>query len=137
MYKKIMIIAGILTLMFNTNVLGQEIKFNDLASSSRGEFTSYISKDGSVYKIGDRIKIGVPSSNKTFAFITEGDGFLLPITPLLVQASGQETEIVSFLGLWFREIILFGIVIVAVFFAGLLWLLRFFRKMLGRGNSEL
>ena len=93
MYKKIMIIAGIMTFMFNGNVFGQEIKFSDLASSSRGEFTSYVSKDGSIYKIGDRVKIGVPSSNKTFAFITEGDGFLLPITPLLVQASGQESEI--------------------------------------------
>jgi hypothetical protein len=93
MYKKIMIITGILTFMFNGNVFGQEIKFNDLASSNRGEFTSYVSKDGSIYKIGDRVKIGVPSSNKTFAFITEGDGFLLPITPLLVQASGQESEI--------------------------------------------
>lgn len=26
-------------------------------------------------------------------FITEGDGFLLPITPLAIHASGQETEI--------------------------------------------
>ncbi len=73
--------------------LGQEIKHSDLATATKGEFTSYVASDGAVYKIEDRIKIGVPSSNKTFAFITEGDGFLLPITNLTVGSSGQETEI--------------------------------------------
>jgi len=71
----------------------QEIKYSDLSTSKRGDFTSYVASDGAVYKIGDRIKIGVPSSNKTFAFITEGDGLLLPITNLLASSSGQETEI--------------------------------------------
>ena len=72
----------------------QEIKHSDLATiTTRGEYTSYVGSDGGVYKIGDRIKIGVPSSNKTFAFITEGDGMLLPITNLTAAASGQETEI--------------------------------------------
>jgi hypothetical protein len=73
---------------------GQEIKHSDLAiTTTRGEFTSYVGSDGGVYKIGDRIKIGVPSSNKTFAFISEGDGILMPITNLTASASGQETEI--------------------------------------------
>ena len=73
---------------------GQEIKYSDLSSvTSRGEYTSYTGSDGAIYKIGDRIKIGVPSSNKTFAYITEGDGILLPITNLTASASGQETEI--------------------------------------------
>jgi hypothetical protein len=50
---------------------GQEIKHSDLATTnSRGEFTSYVGSDGGIYKIGDRIKIGVPSSNKTFAYIS-------------------------------------------------------------------
>lgn len=35
----------------------------------------------------------MPSSNKTFAFITEGDGFLLPITPLLLQAVGKKPKL--------------------------------------------
>jgi len=81
---------SILTVTFS---FAQEIKHSDLATASRGEFTSYIASDGAVYKIGDRIKIGVPSSNQTFAFITEGDGFLLPITNLTAASSGQETEI--------------------------------------------
>jgi hypothetical protein len=84
------LIISILTTTFS---FAQEIKHSDLATASRGEFTSYVASDGAVYKIGDRIKIGVPSSNKTFAFITEGDGFLLPITNLTAASSGQETEI--------------------------------------------
>jgi hypothetical protein len=81
-------------LAFSINVYSQEIKHSDLATTTqRGEFTSYIGSDGGVYKIGDKIKIGVPSSNKTFAYITEGDGIVLPITPLMAASSGQETEI--------------------------------------------
>jgi len=83
-------ILSILTVTFS---FAQEIKHSDLATAPRGEFTSYMATDGAVYKIGDRIKIGVPSSNKTFAFITEGDGLLLPITNLTAASSGQETEI--------------------------------------------
>lgn len=86
----------LITALFITvsaSLFGQEIKFADLASSSRGEFTSYVGSDGAIYKIGDRVKICVPSSNKTFAFITQGDGFLLPITNLTAAFSGTETEI--------------------------------------------
>ena len=72
----------------------QEIKHSDLANTTqRGEFTSYVGSDGGVYKIGDKIKIGVPSSNKTFAFISEGDGVLIPLTQLTATSSGEETEI--------------------------------------------
>jgi hypothetical protein len=72
----------------------QEIKFSELSAiKQRSEFTSYVGSDGGVYKIGDKIRIGVPSSNKTFAFIWEGDGILVPMTPLNAVSSGQETEI--------------------------------------------
>ena len=72
----------------------QEIKFTDLAlTTSKGKFNSYVASDRGVYKIGDRIKIGTPSSNKTFAFIRYGDGILIQITNLPASASGSETEI--------------------------------------------
>jgi len=90
---KLLFLNFILLLLTVNVTLGQEIKHSDLATATRGEFTSYVASDGAVYKIEDRIKIGVPSSNKTFAFITEGDGFLLPITNLTAGSSGQETEI--------------------------------------------
>ena len=67
---------------------GQEINFKDLSTSSKGKFTSYVSKDNVTYKIGDRIKIGFPSSsNKTFTFITQGGEHLPAFT------SGREPEI--------------------------------------------
>jgi hypothetical protein len=87
-----LLIALFFTISVST-VFCQEIKFADLASAQRGEFTSYLGSDGAVYKIGDRVKIGVPSSNKTFAFITECDGFIMPITNLNASSRGTETEI--------------------------------------------
>jgi hypothetical protein len=90
---KIKLIIGLLFTISVSTVFSQEIKFADLATAQRGEFTSYLGSDGAVYKIGDRVKIGVPSSNKTFAFISEGDGFIIPITNLNASASGTETEI--------------------------------------------
>jgi hypothetical protein len=71
----------------------QEVKYAELANTTKGDYTSYAASDGATYKIGDRKKIGVPSSNKTFAFIQEGDGLLIPITNLSASASGTETEI--------------------------------------------
>jgi hypothetical protein len=93
MKMKLNLIATIIFSIGASMVTGQEIRFADLATAQRGEFTSYLASDGAVYKIGDRIKIGVPSSNKTFTFITEGDGILVPITSLTSFASGTETEI--------------------------------------------
>jgi len=82
-----------LSFMITTLSYAQEIKHSDLTNASRGEFTSYVASDGGVYKIGDRIKIGVPSSNKTFAFIWMGDGVITALQPLPVARSGEETEI--------------------------------------------
>lgn len=64
--------------------------------SYEGEITEYIAKDGSVYKIGDKITIGVPSSNKTFAFLSSGDGLMTPLVPLSISVSGQKAEIMKF-----------------------------------------
>ncbi|MBU1009676.1 MAG: SHOCT domain-containing protein [Bacteroidetes bacterium] len=87
-----------LSLLISMAALSQQITYSDLQKGlkPKGEFTSYISKDGAVYNIGDRIKIGVPSAGQTFSFITEGDGFILAITQLTAASSGQETEIKRF-----------------------------------------
>lgn len=90
---KFKLILALVLSLSGTVVLGQEIRYSDLATAKKGEYTSYLGSDGAVYKIGDRLKIGIPSSNKTFAFISEGDGILLPISNLTADASGTETEI--------------------------------------------
>ncbi len=72
-----------------------EIKYTDLTNlqSRSGEYSSYIAKDGSVYNVGDRLTIGLPSSNNMFAFIWEGDGILITPTNVGAVLSGNETEI--------------------------------------------
>lgn len=85
-------------LLFSISAFSQtekSINFLDLKTASRSSgYTSYTSMDGAVYKVGDKLKIGFPS-NGTFAFITEGDGILLPITNLKSSSSNTETEIKS------------------------------------------
>ena len=90
---RLKLILAFMLVMTATVMFAQEIKYADLATAKRGEYTSYVASDGGVYKVGDRIKIGVPSSNKTFAFITEGDGIILSITNLTAASSGTQTEI--------------------------------------------
>lgn len=84
----------LLFVTISSNLFSQEIKYSDLNSSKRpkGQFMSYVSKDGAIYKIGDRIKIGFPSSNKSFAFI-QGVTVMLQVFQLSATASGRETEI--------------------------------------------
>ena len=89
--RKMLFVAS--TTLFCLSSNAQEVKYTDLATAVRGEYTSYIASDKAVYKIGDKIKIGVPSTNKTFAFITSGDGMVIPITALPVSLSGTDTEI--------------------------------------------
>ena len=67
------------------------VKYSDLAtikqSSYSPDYLSYLAKDGAVYKIGDRLQVGFPSSNKNFAFIITARGYLD------TSISGSETEI--------------------------------------------
>jgi hypothetical protein len=78
------------------DLFSQELKYSDLNSTTRpqGPFKSYVSKDGAVYKVGDTLKIGFPSSNKTFAFIEYANGGTK--TPAVnSDASNTKTEIKS------------------------------------------
>ena len=88
-----LITTVIISIVTFTSSYSQEIKYTELATAQKGEYTTYIASDGAAYKIGDRIKIGVPSSNKTFAYIFQGDGFVVPVTALTAVYSGTETEI--------------------------------------------
>jgi len=92
--KLFTIILLSLCLLLNIKATSQEIKFDSLSTASgRGVYTSYVSKDGTVYKIGDRLKIGVPHSNRTFGFLYMTAGILSVPTPLTIEFSGTEAEI--------------------------------------------
>ncbi len=56
--------------------LGQEVKYDDVQSGlvKKGKFETYVSKDGSVYKVGDKIQFGTPSgTNGKFVTIQNVD----------------------------------------------------------------
>lgn len=90
-------IVIILTSTLSTLAQGNEIRYSDLSTQtkSKADYTSYVSKDGAVYKIGDKLRIGMPSSGKTFTFIWEGDGIIIPFTNIGANMSGLETEILK------------------------------------------
>nr|WP_315485653.1 hypothetical protein [uncultured Undibacterium sp.] len=54
-----------------------------------------------------------------------------------VGSSGQTFEIGSFILFWLREFILFGIVGIVLICAAILWLSRFFRRLLAKDENEL
>ena len=72
-----------------SSIYAQEIKHSELTSEQRGNHNSYLASDGEIYKIGDKIKIGLPSSNcnSTFTFITLGG------EQIKSDCTGQEVEI--------------------------------------------
>lgn len=86
---------------FNVNAQ-RTITFDEMKTITKGAFESieadvYLAKDGFSYKVGDTLKIGRPSTNKTFAFITQG-GTAAALAgqapePLGVSFSGTNTII--------------------------------------------
>jgi len=93
MMKKLLFV--LVAVFISISLLSQELKYSDLSSAVRpqGPFKSYVSKDGTVYKVGDTLKIGFPSSNKSFAFLSQGDGVIVSPEPLTASFSGSNTEI--------------------------------------------
>jgi len=102
-FKKISIMKKIILLLSIFNISSilyaqKEMKYDDMKTFSKGafetvEFDSYVAKDGHTYKIGDTLKIGRPSSNKTFAFIQSGNGIFNPVAAADASVSGNNTII--------------------------------------------
>ena len=90
------IFTAITLLFLGTNTIyAQQIKYTDLSTATRGEYTSYVASNGAVYNVGDKVKIGIASGNTQFIFITQGDGILLPVSYLPASLSGTETDILK------------------------------------------
>ena len=75
-----------------TTITSEEMKTISKGAFENITFDIYVAKDGHSYKVGDTIKIGKPSSNKTFAYINTG-GALTGLQPLGVGSSGDNTII--------------------------------------------
>lgn len=89
---KISILIFILVLTSLTT-FSQELTYDDLFSGERpmGPFKSYVSKDGTIFKVGDKVKIGTPAPGYTFAYIWVGEGIIMQEE--LLGPSGSNTEV--------------------------------------------
>jgi hypothetical protein len=91
------ILLGFMLLSSSVAISQKTLTFKDMATIKKGAFESiecdiYIGKDGHSYKVGDTLKIGRPSSSKTFAYISSG-GALTGFEPLEINQSGKNTTI--------------------------------------------
>lgn len=82
--KKLMTILVILlisSITFAQNNLISYVQIQKSEKRIKGTFTSYETKEGVIYNVGDTLKIGTPSTNKTFAYITMIDimGTMSPV----------------------------------------------------------
>jgi hypothetical protein len=94
--------AMVLFLVFiaSFSSFSQELRYSDLNTDKRpkGSFRSYVSKDGTVYQIGDTLKIGLPSLGYSFDYIYVENGFLeiaggQAIKPLDAAAGSKKLQI--------------------------------------------
>lgn len=66
------IIIFLLLVSISITTFSQQLKYEDLKSDTLvGPFTSYISKGGIIFKVGEKLKIGLPSSEKDFLYLTK------------------------------------------------------------------
>lgn len=85
--------------IFNAHAFSQTLTLEMLEKSTDPknellkEYEAYTASDGHTYKVGDEITTGVPSSNKTFAFLMTELG-MVSGNPLLTAAwSGYKMQI--------------------------------------------
>lgn len=92
--KRILVIATFL--LITLAGYSQQLRFDQVNEQQKGlEFTSYLASDNATYNVGDTLTIGVPSSNKVFAFIWMGDGVITPLQLAPVSISGTKSVIKS------------------------------------------
>jgi hypothetical protein len=97
--KKFLLAASVL---FHSTCYSQGIRYSDIAAITKrsyDRFESYEASDGQIYKVGDKITIGLPSStNRVFSFIWFAPTALdvlaeVPMSYANVTSSGDLTEI--------------------------------------------
>ena len=70
--KKLVLFA--VALIVSVSVFAQELKFSDLSSELNSkEFDTYVSKDGTIFKVGGKVKMGLPSNQTNFAYVQHVD----------------------------------------------------------------
>jgi hypothetical protein len=75
----------------------QHITFAELSTMQKPastKFSSYLSKNGTRYEVGGKVKYGIPRGGQ-FTFIWSGDGILTDVTPAPTSLANVETEIIG------------------------------------------
>lgn len=85
--RKILVLFSMMIISLSS--ICQTLKYNEL--TERTECEVYIGSDGIQYKVGDTLKIGMPSGLRTFAFVQSVD-FMGTIT--YAAAAFANTEVV-------------------------------------------
>lgn len=89
-------LIAILLVLSSVSCYSQKFRFDQVNEQLKGlEFDSYLASDNAAYNVGDTLTIGVPSSNKVFAFIWMGDGIITPLQLAPVSISGTTSVIKS------------------------------------------
>jgi len=93
--KQLLVVA--IALIASTSIFSQKtMTAEQMNTFTKGafeaaDFDQYIGSDGHTYKVGDTLKIGRPSNNKTFSFIQDYTGVAgaLAGTPMTYTAAGS------------------------------------------------
>ena len=71
---KIIILA--ITLMIGATCFSQDVTYKEVSTTTvklKGRFQNYTAKDVANYNVGEKIQIGLPSTGRSFIFITSID----------------------------------------------------------------
>ena len=98
MKKVLLVLIVLITIKVNAQ---KTITYEEMKTISKGMFENiecdvYVGKDGHSYKVKDTLKIGRPSTNKTFAFIVSRAQMMSAAAPrkdIDVSLSGSNTII--------------------------------------------
>lgn len=94
MHKSLTLTLAVSMVLLSGSVCAETARYGETVH--KGEYDSYISKDGTEYKIGDTLKIGVPQGgNQTFTYVSEKFGILTLPTPCPARCVGLKYKIVS------------------------------------------
>jgi hypothetical protein len=96
--KKINYLFTLICLFISSYSFSQTLSYEDIVSGrvKKGEYTSYVAKDGSVFNVGDKITLGSPSGvNGRFVHLTKVDiaGTIYQVGPEAVNTSCEIKKI--------------------------------------------
>jgi len=89
--KQLLVVA--IALIASQTSFGQELKFSDLSSDLNSkQFEKYTAKDGTVFQIGGKVKMGLPSDSRKFVYVLHVDP-IAGVSDVGANYANKEVEI--------------------------------------------